>query len=766
LTHLKQGQRDEALVYQHRASRGVTHPYQRMVLDQLEREILYGSATKDKTSLSLEEVLPTLNSLGKRSTDMGPGSSRNPVERTDTEIQTVCSALKSREHISESPSGVFNLAQCAEYEGRLEDSARLYDQYLAMAPEALDRDSVALRLVEIGVFKDSDPSSPERRQYQTGVKGLMTGAFNVANSAFQGLALSGPAGKVGWLQVGMISMLAGRREKARQYFGNLLTQETNTNMRDYIGQLLRNEEHDNTEFSKAMDEVLKFTEAYDFLEAAAAIEKPLSIYPLSPAANSLAAYIALNTNNYPAARRSMDILWYQSRPVFFYGAVESPNEKGTLLYRVQIFPDKVTLARAQVGAKTTDLLQGMEEGEPSSAAPAKSAQIIEFPKGEICRVRNTGGGLVVETPKGEWKVFPQVAFLPPKEGWPARAFMNDYADIFSSYLGLSNVELGEESTNAADRWRLTGKIALAALAGYAQGGGGYLNVMRGTGKTVVAVTASASAALAAMNEYHLYQATMNNTLNRFLFRPLVPSGGSLNFMVSPNSASSTSFSAAKPGLVNQLVIEYKKTKTKKEKASAGFATLQLEKDEVRLQNISQAAPAMTVACSVIARSLFATEIHIEARDGKLKTSDSASPWTISSSYLLTIQRTTKTQSEIQLLFSSNLHRSRLRTLLESHCDVGIPSSIEVARPAGEQWHAMFHGKLHETLPYKAEPFPSCDKIVSLKITMGVPRESVTQVGLEVETVDKRKILLSKGDLKTSIRIGSKLAQTCGIPLTW
>src|SRR5260370_16742724 len=66
LTHLKQGQRDEALVYQHRASRRVTHPYQRMVLDQLERDIFDGISTKHNTTLPLNELLPPLNSLCKR----------------------------------------------------------------------------------------------------------------------------------------------------------------------------------------------------------------------------------------------------------------------------------------------------------------------------------------------------------------------------------------------------------------------------------------------------------------------------------------------------------------------------------------------------------------------------------------------------------------------------------------------------------------------------------------------------------------------------
>ena len=69
----------------------------------------------------------------------------------------------------ESPNGIFNRAQCAEYDGRLDEADRLYKQYLEMAPEALDRDSVALRISEIESFKDFDPFCHRADIYHAGI---------------------------------------------------------------------------------------------------------------------------------------------------------------------------------------------------------------------------------------------------------------------------------------------------------------------------------------------------------------------------------------------------------------------------------------------------------------------------------------------------------------------------------------------------------------------------------------------------------------------
>lgn len=756
LVYLKQGQREKALDYQREALRDVTHPYQRKVLDQLEREILYGSGAKDKTNLSLDEVLRPGDSSRKSVKKSKGSSSRSPVERTDAEIQTVCSAMAKMPGAVSDPSGIFNMAQCAEYEGRLDESAQLYNQYLALEPEALDRDSVALRLAEIETVKNGNPSLQQK--YHTGVRSLMTGAFNVANSIFRELAASGPASKFASLEVGILSVMAGRRMQARQYLENVLIQETNTDMRDYVSQLLASEERDNNSFSAAMGKVL---DAYDFTQASAGIEKPLSIYPLSPAANTLAVFIALNTNNYPAARRSMDILWQQGYPIFFYAAIEAPNERGALLYRVQIFPDRVTLVHAQVGAKVADLVQGVAEDKPDSTSARDPEQVSEFLRADIIRMRSTSSGLVVETSKGKWKFLPQVGFGRPKEGWPARAFMNDYADLFSSYLGLPDIKLGDESTNSADRWRLVGKIALAALVAYAQGGGGYRSAMQGTSKTLVTVTATGSSTLAALNAYRLYQANMNNALNRFLFRPLVPVD-TLSFMTAPN----TVLSESKPDSVMTTateklpLIQYMKSKTKHEKASAGFATLQLEKGEIRLQDISEKGTSMTVPCIVMANPMVETEVYKETHEGKIRRSESPSPWTTESSYQLIIQTAAKNIPEIQLVFSTNLRRAQVRELLESHCKLSMPQFVTFYVPLspGKQWHELFHGEMHLG-DRKTELFPSCENITGLAIV-----GSGTSGALEVETADKRKIRLGQGDLATSVRIGSRLSQTCAIPL--
>ena len=776
LVCLKQGQRDQALSYQQQALRGATHPNQRRVLDELGQAILYGNGARDETNLAIVDVLPPPDVTGK---DANMGSSRNPSERAETEIKSVCAAVAERQkQMMHSPSGVFNLAQCAEYQGRLEEAEKLYNRYLEMAPETLDRDSVALRVSEIDSFKDVDPSSPLRKTYHTGVRALMTGRFTVANESFIALSAGGPGSRVGLLQAAMLALFAGQRTQADKYLDSLLGQETNTDMRDYIGRLLKAEQTGNEEFSAGIKEVLKFTEEYDFVQAWEAIQKPLSIYPLSPAVNALAIFVALNTNNYPAARRAMDNLWSQGQLVFFYASVESSSQKGELVYRVQMSSDHLVLVRVRAGAKLAELVQGMQEGKPQDPAQTAGSEQVEFARKEITKLHSTGSDLVIETSKGQWRITPLVAFFAPKEGWPARAFMNDYADLFSTYLGLSNVELGDESTNSADRWRLVGKIALAALAGYAQGGGGYLNLLHGTAKTIVAAEAVASAAIAGTKEYRLYVATLNNTLNRFLFRPLVAGGSTITFMIPERSdrASSDANSTLATKTGAELLVWYSKSKTKKQEGSAGFATLHLDKDQIRLLDTEPVGPSISVPCTVVGDSLFATETHTEARNGQISSTPSPTPWTIESTYFLRIERPTKEDSEILLKFRSSLSRAQVRMLVESHCQ-----TLGVRFFETNFGHHLSESNLHSV--------PPCENLTKLTLSFVTGDRISVPIGiLELQTTqtkslshlllkpsfrspavegmrrrgDDRQVL--QGDPQQVTKLGYKLAQACGLPL--
>ena len=81
LVSLKQGSADfpSLFVYQQQALRGVTHPYQRRVLDGLAQDILYGREVMDKTTLTLADVLLDVPSAASKKATVG--SSRDPAER-------------------------------------------------------------------------------------------------------------------------------------------------------------------------------------------------------------------------------------------------------------------------------------------------------------------------------------------------------------------------------------------------------------------------------------------------------------------------------------------------------------------------------------------------------------------------------------------------------------------------------------------------------------------------------------------------------------
>jgi tetratricopeptide (TPR) repeat protein len=769
LVSLRQGQRDQALAYQQEALRGVMHPYQRRALDELGEEILYGRGMTDKMSLSLADVLPA-----------PVGSSRDPAERADAEINTVCPNVKQRHaEMIDNPSGVFNLAQCAEYEGRLEEADKFYKQYLEMAPEALDRDSVALRVSEIDTFNGLDVSSPARQMYHAGVRALMTGDFNAANQLFAALSSGGPGSRVGLLQSGVLALLAGRHSQAEKYLGNLLDQETNTDMRDYIGHLLKTEGAGDNEFIAGIKEVLKFIQEYDFVQASEAIQKPLRIYPLSPAVNALAAFIALNTNNYPAARRAMDNLWAQGQPVFFYAAVKSSSQKQEMVYRVQISPDKVVLAPLRAGAKMAELVERMQEGKPQDTTETTSAgSVVAFTKAEITEIHSTGSELEMKTSKGEWKITPQVAFVKPREGWPARAFMNDYADLFATYLGLANVELGAESTDSADRWRLIARIALAALAAYSQSGGTNLQFMHGTLKAVVAAGALAAATNASVNEYKLYQATLSNTLNRFLFRPLISSGPAVTFMIPEHSNQSppTVNSAVTVQNGDELLVQYSKSVSKNEKGSAGFATVHLNKEQIRLQDTKPDGPTIVVSCADIAKTLRATETHKESRDGRITTSDTLTPWTIESTYALMMYGSRAEDPVVEIMFNSELRRAEVQTTIESNCGVSdLPEEVTVFIPtsSGKQWSDLFHAKFPHMGDRKSVAFPSCDDITSIQMSktekgevylvMRTNKKGKKGLVYGKQVNSEREINVRARDVQSALRVGSKLAADCGVP---
>ncbi len=747
LCYLKAGNREKALIYERACRPGTAHPAQKQLLDALEYDILYGGGKRDQTPLSFDEVLG--EATAGKSTGGSRTVQRNPVSRADEEIRIVCATLarKDQRQLADSPSGLFNMAQCAEYEGRLDDARRLYDQYLMLVPEALDRDSVALRLREITTFAEDGPNdSTLRKTYISGVRGLMTGAFATASAAFAQLAAGGRGGQAGLLQVGLLSLLSGQRIQARQYLADFLTRESNTDMRDYVTGLLANTERENVTFSEGVDEVLKHIEAFDYTRAAEAIETPLIVYPLSPVANTLAAFVYLNTNNYPAARRAMDILASQQRPVMFYSAVQKPADDRTLLARANIFGDRISFTRSEPGKVLDDGTRVQAQGE---AGPPEL--IDQLPKSEILHIKSTGSAIVIQTSKGEWKLTPQVAFFRPTAGWPARAFMNDYADLIVSYMDVSSVELGDEHTNSRDKWALAGRIAIAGSLAYAQGGQG-LGSFGSTTQSVFTALRLASAAFTATQEYRTRQALLNNTINRFFFRPLVTPGAAPAFMLPPSGTATSvaSGSQAITGTTGEQIIWQEGTK-----GQGGFGTVALDPNEIRIRD-AKSDRTLSVACPTFAASVASDDFYIETHDGRLRLATALTSSTISGLYSLRLQRPAKRIPIISILFTSRRQREFFRESAERHCNA-LPARVY---SFGSKW--SFKGPLKAD---SAETVPPCEKIRRLKVGVAtLPRtyEVVGVLNIETENKDERRVL--NADPTGALRIGYRMSQMCSVPL--
>src|SRR5205807_4789548 len=92
-----------------------------------------------------------------------PAASAPPKKAPEVNLCDKLKELKSS--LPQSPAIIFNLARCAEEEGRTEESVQLFNQYLQLAPNAVDGQDVQLRLEDLSALtKISDARGGEMRK--------------------------------------------------------------------------------------------------------------------------------------------------------------------------------------------------------------------------------------------------------------------------------------------------------------------------------------------------------------------------------------------------------------------------------------------------------------------------------------------------------------------------------------------------------------------------------------------------------------------------
>jgi tetratricopeptide (TPR) repeat protein len=186
LCYYQLGEREKALEYLIRAKTGTGDPKQKQKLLQLitfittkESGPSLKDAEKDRVgrvntlaeSIGVDASLE--DSLGEDSLEdaeaFSEGDSTAPVQVTEAALKTnpaptqpragntsaghrasLCTALgELKSTLAATPSGAFDLANCAEINGRDAEAVKLLEKYLEMSPEALDRKEIHARIADL-----------------------------------------------------------------------------------------------------------------------------------------------------------------------------------------------------------------------------------------------------------------------------------------------------------------------------------------------------------------------------------------------------------------------------------------------------------------------------------------------------------------------------------------------------------------------------------------------------------------------------------------
>jgi tetratricopeptide (TPR) repeat protein len=150
-----------------------------------------------------------------------PRTKLAPTEAREDPRTTLCRKLSDlKDILPQSPAIYFNLARCAELDGRTEESIQLFNKYLLIAPNALDTKDVQLRVEDLTALTGvSDKKGPDlRKLYADAARNLDLGRYERALQDYlkaDSLIPNFPQTK---RRLGLMYEMFGNIEKARDYF--------------------------------------------------------------------------------------------------------------------------------------------------------------------------------------------------------------------------------------------------------------------------------------------------------------------------------------------------------------------------------------------------------------------------------------------------------------------------------------------------------------------------------------------------------------------
>jgi tetratricopeptide (TPR) repeat protein len=552
LCYYQLGDRGKAVVYLSKARLGTADPKQKQKMAQLmalfttgENGISAKDSDKDRInrlnhlvdSIGLEASLDDEFGEETSATDADPSpdskpspaaSASTPPARTSSGTNnrhraSLCNSLgELKSVLTTSPSALFDLANCAETNGRATEAVRLLGKYLEAAPTALDADETRTRIAELQslLTLPGQNGIEVRRLYASAYGELSERKYDRAVADLAKARELAPEFPLTTWKLALYYEAIGDIDRAREHltrFRQLASEQAAKDEADLHLSTLEakrtkyDEEVDATEdivadlFSrslklsfngsenrsalrvrrahakkkeeaKARNRVGGFAIPYPYAQqqlsrASAHLQVALALFPLGAEANELMGLVFLQANDGQWAMRSFDVVASQGLPVSFYA--EMRGHKQDQAVKCELSRDRLRFISLssydKKGNATPPAKPAGDDGlgdlvvEPA-AVRQPQFDSLDLNLTDIKKVETDKGLLKLKLVQQELSLAP--IYLPsftPIEGPQARRFANNYTRLFVRYPGLEDSKLGTEGMSGGEKFKMAYNITNASV---------------------------------------------------------------------------------------------------------------------------------------------------------------------------------------------------------------------------------------------------------------------------------------------------------------
>ena len=354
-------------------------------------ELYTALATGEKpgtVALAMRGKLQQLNAAILQSGDKGASYDDSDADAPATPQPGLCArmtALQSK--LPGNAALLFNLAKCAELEGRVDETIMLLTKYTQRAPMAADNDEVQLRLAVLRALSAlPDPAGAQvRALYATAARHVEARRYDQAVAAYLQADELMPAFATSKRRVATLLLAQGQVERARTVWLPVLLADTNDDSRKQTQLIVDGLDAEQARYQELVGDArgrLQKLLGRSFLDgqqvgriyaasqlqlANEKIQSALLLFPIAAEVNALQAFNCLQMNDFRCVRASFDAQRSLAQPVSFYATVayKSANAGGRTYGKLEFETDTlrfVEVSSAKRGKRTVDVA-GATAGE-------------------------------------------------------------------------------------------------------------------------------------------------------------------------------------------------------------------------------------------------------------------------------------------------------------------------------------------------------------------------------------------------------------------